>query len=91
MEYIVNEIICPHCKKAFTIDEAGFADIVQQVRNHEFNKELHERLALLEKEKENALFREAADRDLRNSVNEKYNKNLKNKTKIFRFYASFKF
>ena len=55
MEYIVNEIICPHCKKAFTIDEAGFADIVQQVRNHEFNKELHERLALLEKEKENAV------------------------------------
>ncbi|MEZ6331068.1 MAG: hypothetical protein R3B12_03595 [Candidatus Saccharimonadales bacterium] len=47
----MNEIICPHCKKAFTIDEAGFVDIVQQVRNHEINKELHERLALLKKKK----------------------------------------
>jgi hypothetical protein len=51
----MNEIICPHCKKAFKIDEAGFADILKQVRNHEFDKELHERLELLEKEKESAV------------------------------------
>jgi hypothetical protein len=29
----MNEIICPHCKKAFKIDEAGFADILKQVRD----------------------------------------------------------
>lgn len=51
----MNEIICPHCKKAFKIDEAGFADILKQVRNREFDKELHERLELLEKDKENAV------------------------------------
>jgi hypothetical protein len=51
----MNEIICPHCKKAFKIDEAGFADILKQVRNQEFEKELHERLELLEKDKESAV------------------------------------
>ena len=51
----MNEIICPHCKKAFTIDEAGFADILKQVRNNEFEQELHERLELLEKDKESAV------------------------------------
>lgn len=51
----MNEIICPHCKNAFKIDEAGFADILKQVRDHEFESELHERLAMLEKEKESAV------------------------------------
>lgn len=51
----MNEIICPHCKKTFKVDEAGFADILKQVRNHEFEKELHERLELLEKDKEGAV------------------------------------
>lgn len=51
----MNEIICPHCKKAFKVDEAGFADIVKQVRNHEFEQELHERIALLERDKESAV------------------------------------
>lgn len=51
----MNEIICPHCKKAFKIDEAGYADILKQVRNHEFDKELHERLAAAEKDKVSAV------------------------------------
>ena len=51
----MNEIICPNCKKAFKIDEAGFADILKQVRDHEFNQELHEHLELLEKEKVSAV------------------------------------
>jgi hypothetical protein len=51
----MNEIICPHCKKAFKIDEAGFADILKQVRDHEFESELHDRLALFEKDKESAV------------------------------------
>jgi hypothetical protein len=40
----MNEIICPHCKKAFKIDETGFADILKQVRDYEFEKELHDRI-----------------------------------------------
>lgn len=51
----MNEIVCPHCKKAFKVDEAGFADILKQVRDREFEKELHERLELLEKDKESAI------------------------------------
>lgn len=47
----MHEIICPHCGKAFQIDEAGYADILKQVRDSEFDKALHERLALAEKEK----------------------------------------
>ena len=51
----MNEIICPHCKKAFKIDEAGFADILKQVRDHTFEKELHDRIKLLERDKESAV------------------------------------
>ena len=51
----MNEIICPHCHKTFKVDEAGFADILKQVRNQEFDAELHDRLQLLEKDKENAV------------------------------------
>ena len=52
---IMNEIICPHCKKAFKIDEAGYANILKQVRDSEFEQQLHERLELAEKEKNNAV------------------------------------
>lgn len=51
----MNDIICPHCKKAFKVDEAGFADILKQVRDHEFEQELLERVRLLEKDKDNAV------------------------------------
>jgi hypothetical protein len=50
----MNEIKCPHCGKSFTIDEAGYADILRQVRNVEFEKDLHERLALAENERKAA-------------------------------------
>ena len=51
----MNEIICPHCKKAFKIDEAGFADILKQVRDHQFEEELRERVASFERDKESAV------------------------------------
>jgi hypothetical protein len=51
----VHEIICPSCGKAFTIDEAGYADILKQVRNSEFEQQLHERLELAEQDKRNAI------------------------------------
>ena len=47
----MQEIICPNCKKAFKIDETGFADILKQVRDKEFEKQLNERLDLADKEK----------------------------------------
>lgn len=51
----MNEIICPNCKKAFKIDEAGFADILKQVRDHEFEKDLLKNIEMLKKDKENAI------------------------------------
>ena len=51
----MHEIICPHCGKAFKIDEAGYADILKQVRDADFDRQLHERLALAEEEKKNAV------------------------------------
>ena len=40
----MNQIKCPHCGQSFTVDEAGYAAILQQVRNSEFDKEIHKRL-----------------------------------------------
>ncbi|AWB33956.1 DUF2130 domain-containing protein [Orrella marina] len=51
----MHEIICPHCGKAFKIDEAGYADILKQVRDSDFEKQLHERLELAEEDKRNAI------------------------------------
>ena len=47
----MNDIKCPHCGKAFKIDESGYADILRQVRDHTFEQQIHERLALAENEK----------------------------------------
>jgi hypothetical protein len=47
----MNDIQCPHCGKAFKIDESGYADILRQVRDHTFEQQIHERLALAENEK----------------------------------------
>ena len=40
----MNEIKCPHCGKVFTVDEESYSNIQQQIRNNEFEKELHLRL-----------------------------------------------
>ena len=51
----MHEIICPHCGKAFKIDESGYADVLKQVRDIDFEKQLHERLELAEQDKRNAV------------------------------------
>ena len=51
----MQDIVCPNCKKTFKVDEAGFADIVKQVRDHQFEEELQKRLNIAEKEKEGAV------------------------------------
>ena len=62
----MNEINCPNCKRAFKVDEAGFADILKQVRDHQFEEELRKRLTLAEVEKENAI--KLAEANLKNSL-----------------------
>lgn len=47
----MHEIRCPKCGTTFTIDEAGYADILKQVRDEEFDKSLHERLELAEQKR----------------------------------------
>src|ERR1700748_3109803 len=63
----MREIFCPHCSKAFKIDEAGYANILKQVRDGEFEQQLHERLELAERDKLTAVpiaeTKTAADRD----------------------------
>ena len=51
----MREIICPHCQKAFKIDEAGYADILKQVRDSDFEQQLHARLELAERDKQSAI------------------------------------
>jgi len=51
----MHEIICPHCNKTFKVDEAGYADILKQVRDDEFEQQLHDRLELAEQDKRNAV------------------------------------
>ena len=37
----MNDIKCPHCDKAFKIDESGYANILKQVRDREFDQEVN--------------------------------------------------
>jgi len=62
----MNDIICPNCEKAFKVDEAGFADILKQVRDHQFEKELEGRLNIAEKEKESAV--KLAEANIKNTL-----------------------
>lgn len=71
----MNEIICPNCKKAFKVDEAGFADILKQVRDHQFDEELENRLKLAEKEKLSAI--QLAEAKLKNTLQEDFAKKEK--------------
>ena len=51
----MNEIKCPHCSKAFKVDETGYANILKQVHDHEFENQLSERLTQKEREQASAL------------------------------------
>ena len=50
-----NEIKCPHCNTAFKIDETGYVNILQQVRDAEFEQQIKDRLLMAEREKQTAL------------------------------------
>ncbi|MBL6716922.1 MAG: DUF2130 domain-containing protein [Pseudomonadales bacterium] len=51
----MQAISCPKCGTAFQVDEAGYADILKQVRDHEFTEALKERQAIAEREKRDAV------------------------------------
>ena len=51
----MNDIICPHCNTAFKVDGTGYADILKQVRDRDFEQQLKQRLDLAEKDKQNAI------------------------------------
>ena len=51
----MNEIKCPNCGTVFAVDETGYADLVKQVRDAEFSRELHEREELMAREREAAV------------------------------------
>ena len=76
----MNEIICPNCKKAFKVDEAGFAEILKQVRDHQFEEELLKRLILADKEKASAV--KLAEANIRNSFQEQLAKKDKDFTEL---------
>ncbi|MFR5827799.1 MAG: hypothetical protein ACLUE1_01340, partial [Adlercreutzia equolifaciens] len=42
----------PHCGEAFTVDESGYAAILNQVRDQEFQREVDARVSLAEKSRE---------------------------------------
>ena len=51
----MKDIVCPKCQSVFNLDQAGFAEIVKQVRNNEFEQDLKKRLDAAENEKKAAL------------------------------------
>ena len=51
----MKDIVCPKCQSVFNLDQAGFAEILKQVRNNEFEQDLKERLDAAEKDKKAAL------------------------------------
>ena len=62
----MQEIKCPKCGEVFQVDEAGYAAIVKQVRDKEFNKELDERI-----ESAIELAKSKAEKELSKALNEK--------------------
>lgn len=57
------EIKCPHCQKLFTIDESGYIQIAQQVRDKEFNRELESRRSEIEDRMDAEIKLAVADKD----------------------------
>ncbi len=69
----MSEIKCPHCGEAFTVDESGYAAILSQVRDQEFQREVDARVSLAEKSREQdvALAVSKAEESLRAQIAER--------------------
>jgi len=71
----MNDIFCPNCNKAFKVDETGYAHILKQVRDSEFDKQLGERLELANREKKDAI--ELTKQQTINQMHEDASKKIK--------------
>ncbi len=75
----MNEIKCPKCGTTFTIDESAYDNILKQVRDNEFNKEIVRQEELYKKEKETSLLieRKKIEDELNKVINDKDKELLK--------------
>lgn len=64
----MKEIKCPKCQSVFTVDEADYASIVNQIRTSEFQEEVNRRMQELEKQ--NKIQREADNLAAENKLQE---------------------
>lgn len=71
----MNEIKCPNCGKTFQVDEAGYAAIVQQVRDEQFNKDIQAR------EKQFVIEKESAIQLAKNETEKEFSQKLNNQEK----------
>lgn len=82
----MNEIKCPKCGTVFQIDEREYDSIVKQIRDKEFEHEIHVREEQHKQDKENSI--KLAEANLSNKLKEELNKkdlelnNLKNELKV---------
>jgi hypothetical protein len=79
----MNQVKCPHCGKEFTIDESSYLDIVKQIKDKEFHKDLHERLEQLklQSEKDIVIAKQQVEKMYEQSLSQKEQElqNLKQK------------
>lgn len=68
----MKEIICPNCSEIFNINKTGFADILKQVRDDQFDEEIKTRIAL--SEKENLIAIKLAEANIKNIMQEELTK-----------------
>ncbi len=99
----MNKIKCPHCGKAFTIDESSYLEIVNQVRNKEFQSEIHEKLEqlktqnqkdiIIEKSKVESNYKEKLlkkEQELENLKNQLKNSNDGKKLEVISLESKYK-
>ena len=69
----MNKIICPHCNKEFELTDAEYLSIIEQVKNDEFDKRIHEKEQQILKEKasEIALLKSQHKNEVEKAVSEK--------------------
>ena len=51
----MKDIKCPSCGKTFRIDPSSFEEILLQIKDEEFNKQIKERLILAEEDNKKTL------------------------------------
>lgn len=69
----MHEISCPHCQKAFAVDETGYAELLKQVHTEEFDQELNKRMKLAEQDTQHRLdlSKSEANREMHEAVSVK--------------------